>query len=143
MHLNFCVPGRKLIGRVRDDEHGRWRKYYDAACTPLARVLARPDNEVPAAVKARLQAQAAALDPLALQEEKERLVMQLLHSRSRAQQAADLLARRQRHTPRAARRHTTRPARHLPPRHAAPSLRLSSSLRGSAQARRSHLRPKK
>jgi len=111
---------------------------------PLERVLEHPDEDVAPEVKARLRAQADQLDPLALQEAKERLLLQLQQTRSRAQQTAALMseartappqerqeARSGRCTSRARARGERRQER------AAPSLRLSSSLRGSAQARRS------
>lgn len=97
LHVNLWIPCRKLIRRVRDDERGTWRKYYDTPRTPLERVLERPDEEVPATVKARLRALAEQFDPLRTQRMKEALLLRLLHTRSRAQQSADLIAAAHQH----------------------------------------------
>lgn len=58
---------RKLVGQVRDEQCGIRRTVYDTPRMPLERVLERPDEEVPAVVKARIRAEAAQLDRLALQ----------------------------------------------------------------------------
>jgi len=108
----------------------------------LERVLERPDEEVAPEVKARLRAQADQLDPLALQEAKERLLLQLQQTRSRAQQTAALMseartappherkeARSGRSTARARARGERRQERAEPsPEPAAVRLRSSSAL---------------
>lgn len=149
LHVNYCVPGRKLMRRVRDDDRGTWRKYYDTPRTPLQRVLEHADEEVAPAIKAQLRAQAARLDPLALQEAKERLLVRLLQTPTRAQETATLSAsaapkRRVAYAaikPETGTHVSAGQAYGMCERqqraHAAPSLRLSSSLRGSAQSRRS------
>ena len=85
LHINLFVPVRKLISRTRNDEYGSWRKTYDIARTPLQRVLERPKGEVAPAIKRQLKTLAAGLDPLALQERKERLLARLAHMPSRCQ----------------------------------------------------------
>ena len=91
LHINLFVPVRKLIRRTRNDERGTWCKSYDTARTPLQRVLERPAAEVSAVQKRQLQALADRLDPLDLQDQKERLLTLLAHTRSRGQLSRDIL----------------------------------------------------
>jgi len=64
--LNYFHASQKLERKERSLE-GKVRRIYPKAQTPLQRVLASPD--IPAATKAKLQADKARLNPFALQRE--------------------------------------------------------------------------
>jgi len=71
--LNFFHASLKLKSKER--KHGRVRRLYGAAQTPLARVLASP--EVSAQTKKRLQQEKARLNPFALKEAVDRSMKEI------------------------------------------------------------------
>ena len=60
-YYNYFLPTRKVVKRSYDKSSGKARFTYDEARTPYQRIVDHP--EVPATVKARLQAEYATLNP--------------------------------------------------------------------------------
>jgi len=74
MYLNHFVPSRKCLEKVRIG--AKYKRQYDTAQTPYARVLAH--TAIPQPVKDKLQAEHASLNPLTLKRQVDTLIIRVL-----------------------------------------------------------------
>ncbi len=77
LYLNFFQPTFKLTDKAPRISSKGYRRVYDDPATPLQRLLALPDAEVPAKTKASLKKQYEALNPKLLRDRIQTLTIKL------------------------------------------------------------------